>query len=95
MKSGLDLIKEEREKQITKHGFTGEHHANHPEWYNENQLIYAAATLSMKEINSCLVPKNWDANWFINLIKRPYKERLFIAGALIASELDRLNQLDK
>lgn len=31
MKSGVELIAEEREKQISKHKFTGEHHFNHPD----------------------------------------------------------------
>ena len=93
MKSGIELIKQEREKQISKHRFTGEHHFNHPEWYDKNQLIEAANTLSMKEIKSCLVPFNWDIVWFSDLCNRPYKERLVIAGALIASEIDRLNYI--
>lgn len=30
---GLELVIRERmDKQIGKRGFTGEHHANHPEW---------------------------------------------------------------
>lgn len=91
MKSGVELISEEREKQISKHGFTGEHHFNKPEWYEKGQLIEAANTLSMKEIKSCLVPFNWDIVWFSDLCNRPYKERLVISGALIASEIDRLN----
>lgn len=91
MKSGVELISDEREKQISKHGFTGEHHFNKPEWYDKGQLIEAANTLSMKEIKSCLVPFNWDIEWFSNLCNRPYKERLVISGALIAAEIDRLN----
>ena len=93
MKIGVQLITEEREKQISKHGFTAEHHANHPEWYDKGQLIEAANTLSMKEIKSCLIPLNWDQDWFTNLCKRPYQERLIIAAALIASEWDRLEYL--
>ena len=90
-KTGVELISDEREKQIVKHGFTGEHHFNHPEWYNQDQLIQAANTLSAKEIEICKLPLNWDFEWFRNLTKRSYHERLIIAGALIAAELDRLN----
>lgn len=93
MESGIELIKKEREKQISQHGFTGEHHFNNPHWYDKSQLIEAANTLSMKEIKSCLVPFNWDIVWFSDLCNRPYKERLVIAGALIASEIDRLNYI--
>jgi len=92
-KTGIELITEERQKQITKHGFTGEHHANHPEWYDKGQLIEAANTLSMKVINQCSVPLNWDIAWFSNLVNRSYEERLVIAGALIAAEIDRLQNV--
>jgi len=94
MKTGVKLITEEREKQISKHGFTGAHHFNNPELYDKDQLIEASNTLSMKEIKSCIVPFNWNVEWFSNLCKRPYKERLIIAGALIASEIDRLNVIE-
>lgn len=95
MKTGVQLITEEREKQISKHGFTGKHHKEHPEWYDKGQLIEASNVLSMKEINGCFVPINWDTKWFDRLTKRPYKERLIISGALIAAEIDRLNELEK
>lgn len=91
MKTGIELIAEEREKQISKHGFTGEHHFNHPEWYENGQLTEASSTLSMKNIKSCLVPLNWDAEWFEDMCKRSYKERLAIAGALIGAEIDRIS----
>lgn len=89
--SGIRLISDERQKQIDKHGFTGKHHAEHPEWYDNRQLIQAAETLLMPEIKSCFVPTNWDGKWFFDLCKRDYKQRLVIAGALIAADLDRLN----
>lgn len=96
MRTGIQLITEERQKQIDKHGFTAEHHAlNSDKWYHNNQLIEASNTLSMPIIKSCLVPLNWDIAWFSELCKKPYKERLIIAGALIAAELDRLNYIEE
>ena len=78
-KTGVELISDEREKQIVKHGFTGEHHFNHPEWYDKNQLIQAANTLSNPgTIEHCRLPLNWDFEWFRNLTKRSYQERLVI-----------------
>lgn len=103
MKTGIELISEERQKQIDKHGFTAEHHANHPEWYAESQLIDASRLLSYNDIDDIfrptaidfkLHPNNWDEEWFIRLMNKPYKERLIIAAALITSELDRLNYLE-
>ena len=96
MSKGVELIAIERnEKQIEKHGFTAKHHAEHPEWYDRGQLIEAAHILSMKEIKSCLVPFNWDAEWFKNLCLRSHKDRLIISGALLASEWDRLEYIQK
>lgn len=97
IKSGVELISEERKKQIYKHGFTAEHHASHPEWYNKGQLIEAAHTLSTKEINfkSCSVPLNWDVKWFNDLCNRPYEERLVIAGALFASQIDMIKFIEE
>lgn len=96
-KTGIQLIADERhENQIKKHGFTGEHHAQHPEWYDKGQLPYAAELLiSMNPVADDQYPLNWDYTWFKDLLCRSYKERLVIAGALIASELDRLMSLGK
>ncbi|WP_143147260.1 hypothetical protein [Chishuiella changwenlii] len=91
LKTGIELIAEERQKQISKHGFTGEHHANHPEWYDQGQLLLAAKTLIKVDLkDNVYYPLNWDHTWFYNLCRRDYKERLIIAGALIAAEIDRL-----
>lgn len=104
---GIKLIAKERQKQIDKHGFTAEHHVAHPEWYDINniagnfkQLQDAVLKLLGLDINGVKIedtphPVNWDKEWFHNLLGRPQKERLVIAGALIAAELDRLDQLEK
>lgn len=96
---GVELIAKERQKQIDKHGFTAEHHVAHPEWYEEKQLPQAAVSMLLPDLmpNDLIsdVPANWDSVWFNNLLERPSKERLIIAGALIAAELDRLDQLEK
>lgn len=96
METAVELIAIERnKKQIGKHGFTAEHHAMHPEWYDKGQLIEAANTLSMKEIKSCLIHFNWDADWFTKLCLKTHRERLIISGALICAELDRLNYIEQ
>lgn len=100
MKSGIELLTEERQKQIDKHGFTGKHHAENPQWYDKNQLVTAANALTniedwktvsplVKETYWRVIPHNWDKNWYNDLLGRPYEERLQIAGALLAAELDR------
>lgn len=93
MKTGIELIAEEREKQIKKHGFTGEHYALHPEWYDKGQLIEAAHKLSFIMANN-ETPKNWDKDWFTDLCRRPHQERLIIAATFLAAEYDRVNYLE-
>lgn len=105
MKSGIELIAEERQKQIDKHGFTGKHHASHPEWYDKLQLQRAAASLILPDIMEIMsgekvnvdgveTPEGWNAEWFNNLMHRPRKQRLIITAALIAAELDREIELE-
>lgn len=99
METGLEKIAFQRnEKQIKKHGFTGEHHANHPEWYDKGQLVYAAFSLSKEKSASYSTrhnyPENWDSQWWIDLCMKPYIERLAIAGSFLAAEIDRLQFLN-
>ncbi|WP_315055195.1 hypothetical protein [Chryseobacterium indoltheticum] len=96
--TGVGLIASERQKQIEKYGFTGIHHVANPEGYSAGQLMKAAITLLLPHLIQNLgwttVPEKWDEEWFEKLIDKKPKERLVIAGALIAAELDRLNALD-
>ncbi|MBD8081110.1 hypothetical protein [Chryseobacterium caseinilyticum] len=95
---GIQELAAERQKQIDKHGFTAEHHVNHPEWYENKQLIVAAASLLLQDLTpeqaSGDFPENWDEKWFADLLSRSEAERVIIAGALLAAELDRKNELD-
>ena len=96
---GILLIATERQKQISKHGFTGEHHANHPEWYDNMQLSQAAVALLTPDLKphdlDTEIPTNWDPERFQSFINRERKERIIIAGALLAAELDRIEYLEK
>ena len=94
MKTGLDLIKEERREHHIKHGI------NIPMDVQNNdrcQLSVAAGILSQKEIpnevKETLIPYGWDRYRWDKMINKPYKERLIIAGALIVAEIDRLNAI--
>lgn len=98
MTIGVKLIAKERQKQIDKHGFTAEHHANHPEYYEMGQLQRAAFTLLNLKIDgfpdSIIAPPiNWDRERYLKLCRKSHIERLVIAGALISAELDRLTEL--
>ncbi len=100
MKTGLQLIAIERQEQITKHKRTiaSDVHQN-----RDRQLAQAAATLASvpndpfydnavraKAIHEAC-PLGWDKKVWEKLNRKDYKQRLIIAGALIAAEIDRLN----
>lgn len=46
---------------------------------------------SLDDVFRMLVPAGWDKNIWYKMFDKPYKERLIIAGALIAAEIDRIN----
>jgi len=94
MKTGIELIAIERKEQIEKHG----RGLRQDVLFNDNsQLAFAAKQLL--ENNPVLraigfgssTPQNWEKQTWGKIYNKPYKDRLIIAGALIAAELDRLN----
>ena len=89
-KSGIELIIEERVKQIAKYHY----HGMHDVLYTNKELLFAA----LAYLNEALYGGNvgiedwpWDIKYFKN---EGYIESLKKAGALIAAELDRI-QLEK
>ncbi len=90
MKSGIELISEERQEQIIKHGRTVELDVR----YNQdNQLIQAAIHLiqseeGFDESDMELIPEEWDESVYRKMLLKPYLKRLAIAGALIAAKID-------
>lgn len=95
MKTGIELIAQERDKHPVKHGRTI---ADDVKYNKEMQLAHGAEALISKEwsygfnndedLNQC--PSGWDYEIWIKMYCKPYKQRLIIAGALIAAEIDRL-----
>ena len=95
MKTGAELIAEERQRQIEKEGWTPEHDAEH----NNNELAVAAASYAMPQAartymivpDGQYLPIFWpfDARWWKPCPDDRIKE-LTKAGALIAAEIDRL-----
>ncbi len=84
MKTGIELIAQERKEQIEKHGHDAQ------DWQS-GQLIVAAQASILG--NPKAFPKWWQENSpFVDKIcAKPLKERLVIAGALLAAEIDRIN----
>lgn len=104
MKTGAELIAEERQRQIEKEGWTKEHDAQHKNdelanaaiCYADPNIHYHYENRIMKHrIPNEFWPKQWDKRWF----KPTDRIRdLVKAGALIAAEIDRLQnetEIDK
>lgn len=84
-KTGIELIAEERKEQIEKHGFD----VTKDSGYNDNELIKAA--LFAINPNQFEWPFYWMEEFREKIKNKPNDvERLKIAGALIAAEIDRI-----
>lgn len=81
--TGIELIAKEREEQIKKHGYD----ENHDEEHKDGQII--EAVIAVLDINCMGFPYGWE-DFNEKVTMKPYKEKLIIAGALIAAEIDRL-----
>lgn len=90
---GIELIARERKEQIEKHGFSVVDDAI----YYENQELRNAAMFALTA-DEKYYPDNWES-WFKKKMRTKRQsmeplefdiERLKIAGALIAAEIDRL-----
>ena len=91
MKTGIELIAEERREQIEKHGRTVEYDLK---VNDQEQLVLAATYIILKdweEDTFLSAPDGWDSNVWKHICDKPYQERLIIAGALIAAEIDRIS----
>ena len=92
MKTGIELIAIERQEQIEKHKRSVIEDVK----FNDSfQLAYAAEMLLASEheegIDSASYPDGWDHEICMKMLSKTYQEKLIIAGALIAAEIDRLN----
>lgn len=95
MKTGVELITQERKEQIEKHGRT----TNKDIALNQIEQLSKAASILCYNFNSCLteeeviddyLPEGWNKDIWKRMVMKSYKERLIIAGALIAAEIDRI-----
>lgn len=97
MKTGIELIAEERQRQIEVEGFTSQHDEdNNEEELSAAAAAYAFAPFMKDEIRegyktppSPMWPKYWLAKWWKPCPNDRIRE-LQKAGALIAAEIDRL-----
>lgn len=97
VKTGIELIAAERGEQIMKHGRNIQSDVSNN---SEYQLATAAARLLMTPrdegfdlmAEDIFVPIGWNKEIWLKMHGKPYKDRLIIAGALIAAEIDRLTK---
>lgn len=93
MKPGIELIAEERQRQIEKEGWTQEHDAEHTDFsLIQAAICYATPTERRKLVGP--IPFLWP--WMDHFWKPTPNDRvreLVKAGALIAAEIDRLNAI--
>lgn len=95
--TGIELIAKEREEQLSRHGFSVQEDQRHN---SEFQLMDAAITLAEYPDENApdyvpfvqnLPPGGWDTERWNKMAAKSYKERLIIAGALLAAEIDRIS----
>lgn len=109
-KTGIELISEERQRQIEKEGWSPEHDDQH----SAGELLQAAVAYAdcdptMKKFKQKFVledtfprgvefrdpyPETWSKQWDKRK-KHSRLRRLAIAGALIAAEIDRVQRSEK
>ena len=94
MKTGIEIIAQERQEQIEKHHYSLE---VDKEYNNHYQLSQAAGLLTWldeedfgHDVDACC-PTEWDPARWRKMMEKTYLERLAIAGALCAAEIDRIN----
>lgn len=91
--TGIEHIAKERQEQIEKHGRTVEQDV---ELNDEQQLKDASMILLLQseEWDEDEIPKGWDYKIWKHIIGKSEIERLTIAGAFIAAEIDRIQYLE-
>lgn len=95
MKTGIELIAKERDRQVTEEGWTSGHDQEH----DRGELALASAAYASAELYRRTTSEGYNNTphiwpWTASSWKPTPKDRvreLVKAGALIAAEIDRLN----
>ena len=100
MKTGIELIADERKRQVEKEGWTNSHD---DEYQDTGDLALAAACYALPHdkrhqiaVGDTVAPIHWPwaVKWWKPSPHYRIKE-LTKAGALIAAEIDRLQRIDR
>lgn len=89
MKTGIELIAEERQEQIEKHGYT----IKKDQGYINGQLISAAIFSLMPNNDLIKWPEHWSQKHKYIIKAKDRIGKLKVAGAFIAAEIDRLQSI--
>lgn len=81
--TGIELIAQERYEQINKHGFN-----ESDKDYDEEELIQAAIYALNPMIYTW--PNGWGSHFGMKILEKDRVGQLKVAGALIAAEIDRI-----
>jgi hypothetical protein len=107
MKTGIDLIAIERQEQIEKHNRTLDRDKRENNHYQLSEGAALLCYVDEEEVGGVAMEKGegydfshccptiWDHDIWDKMMNKPYKERLIIAGALLAAEIDRLNSIEE
>lgn len=84
--TGIELIAKERQEQIEKHGFTLGHDI---QVHSDDEALIDCARYLISD-NEMFYPEDWGMKTLEKLRTKTEIEKLVVAGALIAAEIDRL-----
>jgi len=94
MKTGIELIAQERSEQINKHGFTVEsdkfNNGDHELILLIEYLLKDDSDAEKDNLKEYFEGCNYDMSYINKFDTKTRLERLTIAGALIAAEIDRI-----
>ena len=93
--TGIELIAKERKEQLEKHDISVKNDAQFNSLMGFNGITpMPIAVIGLLDDSFRHVPAHWDKKMLDKIRKKPYKERLIIAGAFIAAEIDRLQYIE-
>ena len=94
--TGLEFIAKERQEQIEKHHFSVDIDVKHNNHYQLSQAAGLLTWLDEEEyghdVDACC-PTEWNPERWRKMMGKSYLDRLAIAGAFCAAEIDRMNAI--
>ena len=93
--TGIELIAKERKEQLEKHGISVKNDAQFNSLMEYNGLpSLPLGAIGLIDNYLQRVPPHWNKKMLEKMRSKPYKERLIIAGALLAAEIDRIQFIE-